>query len=95
MTFGDFGADATFGDYTPEDAWCITDRPGQLLNNLRRRMSALDAGPIDFAASINDLSERLFAFLQAVPDLPPLIEQRADLLFHDLQTVQQLLDNEL
>lgn len=77
-----------FGDSEPEDAWCPTDRVGVLLNNLRRRIAALDGWPVDFSDDLDDIAGRMFAFLQANAELSPGAELRADLLFHDLQYVR-------
>lgn len=80
-----------FADWQPEDSWDASDPPGVLLVNLRRRVAALDGGPVDYAAALEDITERLFTFLQATPELAPEIEARADLLFHDATTVGQRL----
>jgi hypothetical protein len=45
-----------FGDSEPEDAWCPTDRVGVLLNNLRRRIAALDGWPVDFSDDLDDIA---------------------------------------
>lgn len=81
-----------FGDSEPEDSWCVTDRVGVLINNLRRRIAALDGWPLDLSDDLNDIAGRMFAFLQANAELSPAQELRADLLFHDLQTVRGRLD---
>jgi hypothetical protein len=92
MIYDDDGDD--FGDWTPEDSYDASDRPGVLLNNLRRRIAALDGGRIDFADDLDDIAARLFHLLQTRPNMTDLELLRGDLLFHDLATVKQLLADE-
>jgi hypothetical protein len=81
---------ARFGDFTPEDAYDPGDRAGVLVNNLRRRVAALDAGEVDYRADLTGIADRLRIYMRAGPH-PPALEQRAQLLADDLVTVRNLI----
>lgn len=66
-----------FGDYEPEDAWDPDDAPGELVENLRRRLDLLGAGyrPDPTAT----LVERLDEIAERVTD----VRRRGDLTARD------------
>jgi hypothetical protein len=79
-----------FGDFTPEDAYDASDRAGVLVNNLRRRVAALDGGEVDYRADLTGIADRLRIYMRGGPH-PADLEQRAQLLADDLATVRRVI----
>ena len=79
----------TFGDYEPEDAYDASDPTDRQLDNLRRRIAALDGWPIRPDAPIAEIADRLDRFRQTA--MLPAAELRAVLLDADLTTIADRL----
>jgi len=78
-----------FGDYEPEDAYDAGDPPDRRLDNLRRRITALDGLPIRPDAPLAEIADRLDRFQQTA--MLPAAELRAMLLEADLTTIAREL----